>query len=64
MPDNEKLCYSVNEARKLLGINENSMYAMVHSGVIRHIKWGARILIPRRTLEEDIAKLAKMEIAK
>lgn len=46
----EKLVLSVAEAAGLLGISRPKAYGLVHSGELPNIRWGSRILIPRKAL--------------
>ena len=46
-----KLTLTVEEAAKLLGISRGLAYGMVRVGKIPSVRFGRRILVPRRTLE-------------
>ena len=46
----ERLTLSVAEAAKLLGISRNTAYELVKQEQIPHIRFGKRILIPRKRL--------------
>ena len=48
----QKLVFTVEEARKLLGLSRALMYQAVTSGVIPSIRIGRRILIPKALLEQ------------
>lgn len=52
------LLVSVAEAAKLLGISHNLAYDLVREGRLPHINLGRRILVPRRGLEDWIAREA------
>jgi excisionase family DNA binding protein len=43
----QRLVYSVEEARQLLGVGKNQCYDAIKRGEIPHIKLGAHILIPK-----------------
>ncbi len=47
-----KLTLSVREVAKLLGISRNLAYEATRTGKIPVIKFGKRVLIPRKPLEE------------
>jgi excisionase family DNA binding protein len=49
MSDN-RLVFTVDEARQLLGLSRELAYAAVRSGEIPSIRIGRRLLIPRRAL--------------
>ena len=48
---NERLTLTVVEAAKMLGISRGLAYEMVRTGEIPSIRFGKRILVPRRALE-------------
>jgi excisionase family DNA binding protein len=47
----EKRTLTVPEAGKALGIGRNKAYEMVKEGLLRHLRIGRRILIPKEALE-------------
>ena len=54
MPDitnSQSLVLTVEEARLLLRLSRNSMYAAIARQEVPHLKIGRRILIPRKALE-------------
>lgn len=53
---NEKLCYSVQEAAKLLGISKPKAYELVQREGFPKIQIDRRILIPIAGLEEWLKK--------
>lgn len=55
MVSQERLAFSVEEARKLLGLGRGSMYEAVRIGQIPSIRIGRRILIPRVAIEQLLA---------
>ncbi|MBM6885900.1 helix-turn-helix domain-containing protein [Pseudoflavonifractor phocaeensis] len=59
MYDDIPLILTVGEAGKLLHIGRNRMYEMVHSGRIRHIQNGKRILIPRNAVIDFLTSCSK-----
>ena len=52
------LLISVDEAAKLLGIGRGLAYDLVHEGRLPHVKLGRRLLVPRRALEDWVAREA------
>jgi len=48
----ERLTLSVAEAAKILGISRNTAYELVKQKQIPYIRFGKRILIPRKRLEQ------------
>ena len=52
------LLVSVAEAAELLGIGRNLAYELVRENRLPHVKLGRRILVPRRGLEDWIAREA------
>ena len=51
---------TVREAAGLLRISPNLAYELVAQGRLPHVRLGRRILIPRRGLEEWIAREANL----
>ncbi len=51
-----RLCMSVPEAAKLLGISRNNAYELVKRGELPSIKLGKRKLIPKVALEKKLAE--------
>jgi excisionase family DNA binding protein len=47
----ERLCLSVPEVAKTLGISRGLAYELVHSGRLPALHFGRRLLIPRAALE-------------
>ena len=47
-----RLCVTVPEAAKMLGISRNFAYQLVKEGKLPSIRFGKRILIPRAALEK------------
>ena len=50
--DEEKLTLTVNEVSKVLGISRGLAYSMVKTGEIPSVRFGKRVLVPRRALEK------------
>lgn len=48
----EKLCLTVAEAKKLTGIGNNNIYALLNSNEIPNFKIGAKYFIPVATLQK------------
>ena len=49
--DSQSPVLTVEEARLLLRLSRNSMYAAISRQEVPHLKIGRRILIPRKALE-------------
>ena len=49
--DSQSPVLTVEEARLLLRLSRNSMYAAIARQEVPHLKIGRRILIPRKALE-------------
>ena len=47
----ERLCLSVPEAAKILGISRGLAYELARSGRLPALRFGRRLLIPRAALE-------------
>ncbi len=52
----ERLVFTVEEARRQLGLSKGLMYEAVRSGQIPSIRVGRRILIPRAALQRLLEK--------
>ena len=50
--DDSKLTLSVEEAATVLGISRGLAYEMVKTGKIPSVRFGKRVLVPRRALEK------------
>jgi excisionase family DNA binding protein len=55
----ERLTLSVAEAARAIGVSRANAYNLIHAGELPSIRLGGRILVPRRALEERIARLAE-----
>jgi excisionase family DNA binding protein len=56
MDIDKRLCITVPEAAKLLGISRNHCYELVKQGVIPSIRLGGRIVIPKIALDKKLAE--------
>ena len=52
----EKLTLTVSETARLLGISRGLAYEMVRTGEIPSVRFGKRVLVPRRALERLLEK--------
>ena len=52
----EKLTYTVKEASKILGLSEYLFYNAVRERKIPHLKFGSRIIIPKKALHDLLEK--------
>jgi excisionase family DNA binding protein len=52
------LTLTVPEAAAELGISDDLAGDMVRAGRLPHVRWGARILVPRRALDEWLLREA------
>lgn len=50
-PKIERVTYSVVEMGRYLGISRNKAYELVRDGVVPHLKFGKRTVIPKAALE-------------
>ena len=56
-PNNDnKLCYTIPEVAKMLGISRNFAYELVKQKQLPVVKFGKRLLIPRVALEKMLEK--------
>ena len=53
----ERLCLSVPEAAKLLGISRGLAYELARSGRLPALRFGRRLLIPRAALERMLNEI-------
>ena len=51
-----RLCVTVPEAAKMLGISRNFAYQLVREGKLPSVRFGKRILIPIAALEKMLEK--------
>lgn len=59
VPIGERLALSVEEAGALLGISRDLAYDLVARGELPSVRLGRRLVVPRRTLEEALGRLAE-----
>lgn len=59
--NNERLVYTVAEARQTLGISRGLMYEAIRTGTIPSVRIGRRILIPKAALERLLDKKLQLE---
>ena len=57
----QKLTISVEEAARLLGISRGLAYEMARTGQLPTIRFGRRLLVPRRALERLLEEPAARE---
>jgi len=55
----ESLVYDVPTAGKLLNLSRATAYSLAAQGVIPTIRFGKRVLVPRKALEELLASASK-----
>lgn len=60
MQNSEKLAYSVDEAVKILPIGKTKLYEEIREGRMRASKFGARILIPAKAINEWLNSLPQV----
>lgn len=51
----EKLTFTVSEAALLLGISRTTAYECVHTGQLRAVRLGRRLVIPRDAIADLLA---------
>jgi excisionase family DNA binding protein len=54
-----RLALSVEEAGALLGISRDLAYDLVSCGDLPSVRLGRRIVVPRRALEETLARMVR-----
>lgn len=60
--DSSPLVFSVEEARRLLGLSRGLMYQAIRNGQVPSIRIGRRILIPRAALERMLENVICTDI--
>ena len=55
MSEPESLTLSVTEAARVLGISRTTAYECVHTGQLRAVRLGRRLVIPRAAITELLA---------
>jgi excisionase family DNA binding protein len=53
---NERVCLTIEEARRLLGIGRSQAYAAARSGELPTVRIGKRLLVPRIALERMLER--------
>lgn len=61
--DEKSLTVTVEEAARLLGIGRALAYSMAREGKLPTIKFGRRLVVPRRALEAMIEESSKAALA-
>jgi excisionase family DNA binding protein len=56
LEDGERLCVTVPEAAKMIGISRNHAYEMVKTHQLPVIRFGKRIVIPKALLKKMLEK--------
>ena len=59
VPISERLALSVEEAGALLGISRDLAYDLVARRELPSVRLGRRLVVPRRSLEEALERLAE-----
>jgi excisionase family DNA binding protein len=59
LPVSERLALSVEEAGALLGISRDLAYDLVARGELPSVRLGRRLVVPRRALEDALARLTE-----
>ena len=54
--NSEKLCYTIPEAAKLLGLSRNFGYELARRGELPIVRFGKRMLVPKAALHEQLSK--------
>ncbi len=52
----ERLCMTIPEAARVLGVSRNFGYELARRGEIPVIRFGRRMVVPRAALEKMLAK--------
>lgn len=59
--ERERLCLSVPEAAKLLGISRGLGYELARCGKLPVIRFGRRLLVPKAALEKMLCKCCELD---
>lgn len=54
---------TVPEAAKAIGISKDLAYDLVRKGRLPHVRWGGRLLVPRKALEEQLEREAAESVS-
>lgn len=60
--ENDNICYDMQSLLKILPIGRNKLYELVHSKGFPRITVGRRILIPKKSFEEWLAKASAEQL--
>lgn len=60
MLDN-KLAYNLKEAAAALALGRNKTLELIHTGKLRHVRVGRRLIVPRKALEEFLDNASEGE---
>lgn len=52
----EKLAYSPQEVAEALGLSLNTVYSLLKSNKLKHLKLERRILVPKQALDELLGR--------
>ena len=58
--DSHRLTFSVEETAAILGISRGLAYQMIHEGGIPAVRFGRRLLVPKRALENLLDERAAL----
>ena len=58
--DSNRLTFSVEETAAILGISRGLTYQMIHEGGIPAVRFGKRLLVPKRALENLLDERAAL----
>jgi len=62
--EEEKLTYTVEEAGKLLGISRPFAYQMANTGKLPVIRFGKRMVVPKKAIEKMLEFPQNIEATK
>ncbi len=57
----DRLVYTAREVQELLGLSRTAVYDRLRDGTLPSVRVGARILIPRRSLERFLERAESRE---
>ncbi len=60
--EDEKLCYTIPEVAKLLGLSRNFGYELARRGEIPIVTFGKRKLVPKVALERMLGQYIEREV--
>ena len=58
--DSNRLTFSVEETAEILGISRGLAYQLIHEGRIPAVRFGKRLLVPKRALENLLDERAAL----